>query len=177
MNNQPVIPQQQPQQQQQPQAAGVNNLQLQAILQAIFGPNGQNIVALTQQIQAQQPAPRELSLVEVEPFYGKDDEDPHEWIELFNQAATANRWQDNRKIAIAAGLLRDAAHDWYENDQLNILQWHTPNQQGNFDERFIAHFSPETKQNQWYYELMTIRQTSEENVDEYSRRFRKLLRN
>jgi len=177
MNNQPVRPQQQPQQQQQPQAAGVNNLQMQAILQAIFGPNGQNIIALTQQIQAQQqPAPRELTLVEVEPFYGKDEEDPHEWIELFNQAATANQWQDNRKVAIAAGLLRDAAHDWYVNDRPNIQQWHVANQQGNFDERFIAHFSPETKQNQWYYELMTIRQTSEENVDEYSRRFRKLLR-
>ena len=176
MNNQPVGPQQQPQQQQQPQAAGVNNLQLQAILQAIFGPNGQNIVALTQQLQVQQPAPRELTLVEVKPFYGEDDEDPHEWIELFNQAATANQWQDNRKVAIAAGLLRDAAHDWYVNDQPNIQQWHVANQQGNFDERFIAHFSPETKQNQWYYELMTIRQTSEENVDEYSRRFRKLLR-
>src|SRR5581483_9747888 len=124
----------------------------------------------------QQPAPRELTLVEVEPFYGKDKEDPHEWIELFNQAATANQWQDNRKVAIAAGLLRDAAHDWYVNDQPNIQQWHVANQQGNFDERFIAHFSPKTKQNQWYYELMTIRQTSEENVDEYSRRFRKLLR-
>src|SRR5581483_2589760 len=78
--------------------------------------------------------------------------------------------------AIAAGLLRDAAHNWYVNDQPNIQQWYIANHQGNFDERFIAHFSPETKQNQWYYELMTIRQTLEENVDEYSRRFRKLLR-
>jgi len=171
MNNLPVRPQQQqpqqpqqppqPQQPQQPQAAGANNLQLQAILQAIFGQNGQNITNLTQQLQ-QPHVPRELTLVKVEPFYGKDDEDPHEWIELFNQAATANRWPDNRKVAIAAGLLRDAAHDWYVNDQANILQWHVANQQGNFDERFIAHFSPETKQNQWYYELMTIRQTSEE---------------
>ena len=132
-------------------------MQLQAILQAIFGPNGQNIVALTQQIQAQQqPAPRELTLVEVEPFYGKDEEDPHEWIELFNQAAIANQWQDNRKIAITAGLLQNAAHDWYVNDQPNIQQWHIANYQGNFDERFIMHFSPETKQNQWYYKLMTI---------------------
>ena len=88
MNNQPLRP---PQQQQQQQAAGLNNLQLQAVLQAIFGVNGQNIIALTQQLQNQQPAPRELTLVKVESFYGKDDEDPHEWIELFNQAANANR--------------------------------------------------------------------------------------
>jgi hypothetical protein len=85
---------------------------------------------------------RELTLVKVEPFHGTDDEDPHEWIELFNQAATANQWPDNRKVAIAAGLLRDAAHDWYINDRTNILQWHQPNQPGNFDDRFIAHFSP-----------------------------------
>ena len=32
------------------------------------------------------------------------------------------------------------------------------------------------KQNKWYYELMTIRQTASESVDEYSLRFQKLLR-
>ena len=191
MNNQPIRPQlqqlqqqqqqqqpqqQQPQQQQQQQAARINGLQLQAILQAVFGPNGQNITNLTQQLQAQQPAPRELTLVKVETFHGRDDEDPHEWVELFNQAATTNRWPDDRKVAIAAGYLRDAAHDWFVNDRANIQQWHIQNQQGNFDDRFIEHFSPETKQNQWYYELMTIRQTSEEKVDDYCRRFRKLLR-
>ena len=110
MNNQQIQPQQPPQQQQpqqpqQQQDAGLNGLQLQVILQAIFGPNGQNITALTQQLQAQQPAPRELTIVKVEPFYGKEDDDPHEWVELFNKAATANRWQDNRKVAIAAGYL------------------------------------------------------------------------
>lgn len=72
MNNQQIRPPQQPQ-----QAAGLNGLQLQAILQTIFGPNGQNITALTQQLQAQQPAPRELNLVKVEPFYGKEDDDLH----------------------------------------------------------------------------------------------------
>jgi hypothetical protein len=40
----------------------------------------------------------------------------------------------------------------------------------------LAYFSPETKQNKWYYELMTIRQTAEETVDQYARRFTKLLR-
>ena len=79
-------------------------------------------------------------------------------------------------MAIAAGSLRDAAHDWYVADQANIQQWHTQGQQTNFDDHFVAYFSPETKQNQWYYELMTIRQLADEKVDEYSRRFKKLLR-
>ena len=87
--------QQQGQQQQGQQQGGMNPQQLQTVLQTIFGNNGQNITALTQQLQIQQPAPRELTLIKIEPFYGKDEEDPHEWVELFNQAATANRWPDN----------------------------------------------------------------------------------
>ena len=74
MNNQP----------QQQQAAELNNIQLQAILQSIFGVNGQHITALTNQLQIQQPATRELTLVKVESFHGRDDEDPHEWINLIS---------------------------------------------------------------------------------------------
>src|SRR5437667_9077196 len=113
MNNQ--RPQQQGQQQ-----GGMNPQQLQTVLQTIFGNKRQNITALTQQLQIQQPAPRELTLIKIEPFYGKDEEDPHEWVELFNQAATANRWPDNRKVAIAAESLRDATHNWYVANQANI---------------------------------------------------------
>ena len=82
-------------------------------MEGVFRTGGANITALTNQLIAAAAAatPRELSLVKVEPFYGKDEEDPHEWIELFEQAATANRWPNNRKVAIAAGHLKEAAHD------------------------------------------------------------------
>jgi len=56
----------------------------------------------------------ELNLVKPNYFHGLDDEDPFEWIASFNRAATANQWNDNRKIAIAAGYLRDAATKWYD---------------------------------------------------------------
>jgi gag-polyprotein putative aspartyl protease/Zinc knuckle len=40
----------------------------------------------------------------------------------------------------------------------------------------IEKFAPETKQNRWYQELMTMRQLATESVDAYSLRFQRLLR-
>ena len=51
----------------------------------------------------------ELNLVKPNYFHGLDDEDPFEWIASFNRAATANQWNDNRRITIAARYLRDVA--------------------------------------------------------------------
>jgi hypothetical protein len=42
--------------------------------------------------------------------------------------------------------------------------------------RMIRKFAPEIKQNQWYQELMTTRQRATESVDDYSLRFKRLLR-
>ena len=178
--------------QNQNQNQGMNNQQLANHFDALFGQNGQfttlmnglmgangaNLTGLTNAINGMNAGgnQRESNLVKVQTFHGKEDDDPHEWIDLFDQAKEANRWPNDRRIAIAAGFLRDAALDWYNGDRANINQWNVNNGNNNFVTRFLEHFSSETKQNKWYYELMTIQQTSEENVDEYSRRFRKLLR-
>ena len=100
----------------------MNANDLRTVMEGVFGTGGVNITNLTTQLTNTTAAnqPRELSLVKVDPFYGKDDEDPHEWIDLFNQAATANQWAAGRKVAIAAGYLKEAAHDWYEADKGNI---------------------------------------------------------
>ncbi|CAB4437866.1 unnamed protein product [Rhizophagus irregularis] len=66
-------------------------------------------------------------VVDVPFFYGRDDEDPYEWCQLFEAAFAANGWPDNRKIALAAGFLKEAARDWYEDDKGNINQWHLLN--------------------------------------------------
>ena len=34
---------------------------------------------------------RELSIVKIADFSGKDDEDPHEWMDSFERAAAANQ--------------------------------------------------------------------------------------
>lgn len=140
-------------------------------LNAILGNNGldlgtlgQQLQAAVQQVQAQQVAPRELNLVKITPFYGKDEEDPHEWIDQFEQAATANQWGNARLIAIAMGYMKGAALDWAKAATAaaannRIVRWAHGNVgevNTSFRPRFIAKFTPETKQNKWYHELMTI---------------------
>jgi hypothetical protein len=174
---------------QQPENNTMNQNQLQAVLNGIVGNNGSLTQALdamfgqqghfttaVARLNAPVAPARELSLVKIDTFKGREDEDPHEWIELFNRASVANNWPANRKVQIAAGFLKDAALDWYTANAGNIGQWHLDAANNNFDDLFIARFSPETKQNQWYYELMTIRQTAGEKVEDYSRRFKKLLK-
>ncbi len=62
-------------------------------------------------------ANRSGKIVEVPTFSGREDEDPYEWITMFNQAFTTNGWREGdnqeRKIAIAAGHLKGVAQDWY----------------------------------------------------------------
>ena len=77
-------------------------------------------------------------MVKVDPFRGNENEDPHEWIELFNHTAIANNWPANRKIQIAAGFLKDAALDWYTANARNIAQWHINGTNNNFDDLFIT---------------------------------------
>ncbi|CAG8847284.1 32006_t:CDS:1, partial [Racocetra persica] len=51
----------------------------------------------------------ETNLVRVEPFFGTEEEDPLEWVELFDRAADANNWTPGRKTKIASGYLRGVA--------------------------------------------------------------------
>ncbi|CAG8732160.1 12998_t:CDS:2, partial [Funneliformis mosseae] len=61
------------------------------------------------------------SIVKVNPFYGKDSEDAQEWIKMFLRVKEANRWLNNRRVAIATGMLREEAADWY-NLLMNLKQ-------------------------------------------------------
>ncbi|CAG8767577.1 17466_t:CDS:2, partial [Rhizophagus irregularis] len=114
-------------------------------------------------------------VVDVPFFYGRDDEDPYEWCRLFEAAFAANGWPDNRKIALAAGFLKEAARDWYEEDRGNINQWHIDNNADNFDTRLINYFATAARRNQWTRELQNIKQGDNESVENYSQRFKKLL--
>src|SRR5437763_13640237 len=107
-------------------------------------------------------------------------------MEAFEQAAMANQWTRNRCVEIAPGYFKDAARDWYLSHKNKLNHWSDWNEnQGEGEDlihhiglknQFLEYFTPETKQNQWYHELMTIRQFANEKVDNYSRRFKKLLR-
>src|SRR5919205_3541536 len=175
--------------------------QLRILLNDVLGQNGLNIpqlstqlnTAITQignqgpaQIQAQVQVPaRELSLIKVTDFHEKDDEDPYTWLDTFKQAAIANNWADNvRKLEIAKGYLKDAASDWIrtatdanaQNQIVRFLSGGANEDITSFDTRFLQQFASETKQNKWFYELMSLRQVATESVNDYSLRFQRLLR-
>ena len=74
----------------------MNNQNVQAILDAVLGQGGLNIQQLHQNLtnavnNANNAQPRELSIIKVSDFSGKDNEDPYEWIDQFERAAEANR--------------------------------------------------------------------------------------
>src|SRR5215207_4919148 len=77
--------------------------------------------------------------------------------------------------------MKDAATAWAtaamaQGAQNQITGFSGNNAQTDFKDRFLEKFTPESKQNQWYYELTTIRQKAKESVDGYSLRFQRLLR-
>src|SRR5439155_24309238 len=90
--------------------------QLKNLLTALLGPDGLDI-------KKTETDRKELSIVKVEPFYGKETEDPYEWLESFEQAALANQWTRNRRVEIAPGYLRDAARDWYLSNRNELNYW------------------------------------------------------
>jgi hypothetical protein len=121
-------------------------------------------------------------IVEPPAFYGRDDEDPHRWLELFEQAFDTNGWRDGneqqRKIQIVAGYLRDAAFDWYRQASANIQRYEDGTHNGgnnDFKKLFLEQYSTPTKRNMWTQQLTRMTQGSNETVDDYARRFRSVL--
>src|SRR5256714_9294175 len=87
------------------QEENLNNMnedQLKTLLTTLLGPDGLDI----KKAEIDQ---KELSIVKVESFYGKETEDPYKWLEAFKQAALANQWTRNRQVEIAFEYFRDAA--------------------------------------------------------------------
>src|SRR5256886_8805839 len=144
--------------------AGITHDQMRNLMQGVFGQHGENM----------------RPIMKVKEFYGRDDEDPHEWCAEFEKACAANGWGGNdnniRRKNIASSYLRGNATEWYETDQANIAQWHIDGQNDNFRERFKDHFSPQSKQIQWQFEITNIRQGTGESIEDYSRRFRSIMR-
>ena len=116
------------------------------------------------------------NIVKVREFYGRDEENPVEWIEEFNRIADANNWKNDRKLLIAAAYLRETAAEWYEDDKENILQWDKMGKNDSFEERFIEKFLTTMKISRQWGELLSIKQKEGETVNSYAERFRKNAR-
>jgi len=119
--------------------------------------------------------PKELNLVKPNCYYGRDDEDPFNWLASFERAAIANQWNDNRKPQIAAGYLKDSAARWFDDNQDRIVYWDNPGNPYNFTDQFIHHFANVTIKNKWMSNLDMLRQQLTQTVGEYAEKFKALI--
>ena len=139
--------------------------QIQTALESIFGANGARLTGT------------ERNTVKLDTFTGKDSEDPIAWLKDFKRAAEVNHWtEEARKCRVAGAHLKGSAAEWYDSVKDGIAgNWDTANNGNNFVALFKKRFAGETKQNQWYQELNTLRQGNDESVDDYTYKYRTLV--
>ncbi|GBC29379.2 ribonuclease H-like domain-containing protein [Rhizophagus irregularis DAOM 181602=DAOM 197198] len=122
-------------------------------------------------------------------FSGKEDEDINDWIRQFEIAFTVSgRPEGNvgggvcrqNKANIAITCLRGIALQWYNEEKekiaANLVNWCDHNEDRNLKRRLIDRFTRNDVQRRKMLELTRIKQGINESVEEYTRRFRSILR-
>ena len=77
----------------------------------------------------QQPAPQYVympgpsTIAKPTLFLGKLKEDAQEWIENFENIATANSWNDNKKLQVIPVYLLQIAKRWLDENRPTIIAW------------------------------------------------------
>lgn len=118
-------------------------------------------------------------------FYGKEEEDPTEWIRNYNRAAQANRWDESRKMQLVGTFLRGNALHWFEdNEEIFNTKGEDESDEDflkviftRYSEEFIKIFTTREHKRSWRQQLESIKQKKEEKVDTYTNRFKRLWRN
>jgi hypothetical protein len=116
----------------------------------------------------------ESNIVRVEPFHGRMDEDPVEWLAAFEKAADANGWPKRRRKVIAAGYLHGAAALWYDNEGSAIDRWEHTDADLSFCKQFVKRFATIAQRSKWYHDFINIKQGPDEKVETYIARFNRL---
>ncbi|GET50524.1 ribonuclease H-like domain-containing protein [Rhizophagus irregularis DAOM 181602=DAOM 197198] len=122
-------------------------------------------------------------------FSGKENEDINDWIRQFEIAFTVSgRPEGNvgggvcrqNKANIAITCLRGIALQWYNEEKekvaVNLVNWCDHNEDRNLKRRLIDRFTRNDVQRRKMLELARIKQGTNESVEEYTRRFRSILR-
>jgi hypothetical protein len=148
--------------------------QIVAALQQILGQQGENLCS-------------EREILMVESFSGKSSEDPISWLNKFERAKIANRWTEARLVDIAGGLMKGEAAAWYDRRKgrwgnnpsrfshpLNAADGNGNN--ANFKNDFKEEFINDQRKNDWYDQLMNLKQGSDNTVEEYVAKFIKLIK-
>src|SRR6266498_4017822 len=116
---------------------------------------------------------REYSIAKANYYYDKAGEEVEEWLAKIDRMIEANNVADERRVAVAAAHLRNAAAEWYEADKANITQY-TDNNTRSFIRRIRAWFTSDVQKDQWYVKLHQLKQILGQSVDDYANKFQRL---
>jgi hypothetical protein len=110
--------------------------------------------------------PRETRIVDFKEFKG-GNQDPIEWLNIFEQAFRANNVRTNdRKIVIAASFMRGEALTWFNSE--NIQVWNEKLLPGqSFVPKFKEQYCGTFKKVQWKQQLNDLTQKNGETIDSY----------
>ncbi|GKA53654.1 reverse transcriptase domain-containing protein [Tanacetum coccineum] len=116
-----------------------------------------------------------LQLVQTNPFYGRENENPHAHINSFKRITSTLRFRnvlnDVIKLMMFPYSLEGAAKTWYEKEPPNsILTWE------DLVTKFVNQFFPPSKTTHLKNEISRFTQKFEETFSEAWERFKKLLR-
>jgi hypothetical protein len=113
-------------------------------------------------------------------FNGTEDEDPYYWIDRFEETYAAFGWGDGAndidKRRTAGMCMHGIAFDWYNEAKGAHTSWDGTNDAAGFLFSFKSKFASPEKKARWLHQLNSIQQSKGETVEEYARKFRKLLR-
>ncbi|GJV38866.1 reverse transcriptase domain-containing protein [Tanacetum coccineum] len=116
-----------------------------------------------------------LQLVQANPFYGRESENPHAHINSFKRITSTLRFRnvpnDVIKLMMFPYSLEGAAKTWYEKEPPNsILTWE------DLVTKFVNQFFPPSKTTHLKNEISRFTQKFEETFSEAWERFKELLR-
>src|SRR6266542_3717761 len=137
-----------------------------------------------QQFRNEQVRLQRLGEIDIEYFYGKDSENPIEWIGKIIAIADTRSWgtggdgadidaDGQIKARRESTYLRGEALKWFNTLPNNSFDnWNTDGSATSFRNVFINAMWTEQKKENWFYELQEIRKGNGETVEEYARRFK-----
>src|SRR6266498_4299868 len=137
-----------------------------------------------QQFRNEQVRLQRLGEIDIEYFYGKDSENPIEWIGKIIAIADTRSWgtggdgadidaNGQVKARIVSTYLRGEALKWFNTLPNNSFDnWNTDGSATSFRNVFINAMWTEQKKENWFYELQEIKKGTGETIEEYARRFK-----
>src|SRR6266542_3724120 len=121
-------------------------------------------------------------LIEPEEFYGKVEEDPLDFLKKFEEASEVNNWSNKRKAKLISKYLKGNAKFWFE-DLPETKYWIAENfsedakdATQNFVDQFKAKFVTEEKKQNWYTQLLKLKQKKEESTTTFTNKFMRVYR-